>query len=101
MLLGTRRIRRGFELPYVCLILNALRGGYQEDFDVAIKSLHPLRNDLQVYLRAVPRERRSERANLEVMILNTAPLLLHRRLLISAAPGMNDLYMPQQFHFLV
>jgi hypothetical protein len=49
-------------------MLSALRGGYQEDFDMAIKLLHPLRNDLQVCLRAVPRERRRERANLEVII---------------------------------
>jgi hypothetical protein len=32
--------------PMCVLMLNALRGGYQEDFDVAIKSLYPLRNDL-------------------------------------------------------
>jgi hypothetical protein len=86
--------------PMCVLTLNALRGGCQEDFDGAIKLLHPLRNDLQMCLRAVPRERRPEQANLEVMILNTAPLLPHGRLLISAAPVMNDLYTPQQFHFL-
>jgi hypothetical protein len=39
-------------------MLNALRGGYQEDFDMAITLLHPLCNDLQVCL-AVPGERRS------------------------------------------
>jgi hypothetical protein len=79
--------------PMCVLMVNALREGYHEDFDMAIKLLHPLRNDLQVFLRAVPRERRCERANLEVLILNTAPFLPPGRLLITAAPGMNHLNM--------
>jgi hypothetical protein len=87
--------------PMCGFMLNALRGGYHEDFDMAVKLLHPLRNDLQVCLRAVPRERRCDRANLEVMILNTAPLLPTGRLHISAAPGMSDLNMPQKSHFLL
>jgi hypothetical protein len=75
------------------LMLNALREAYHEDFDMAIKLLHPLRNDLQVCLRAVSRERRCERANLEVLILNTTPFLPPGRLLITAALGMNYLNM--------
>lgn len=55
----------------MCLVLvNTLRGTQDDSFDLAIALINPYRRDLQVCLRAVPKECRLERDNLEVEITN-------------------------------
>lgn len=56
--------------PMCLLLVNTLRGTRDDSFDLAISLLNPYRKDLQVRVRAVPKERRLERENLEVEVMN-------------------------------
>lgn len=77
------------ECPMCDMMVKALRGTYPADFDIGIKLLNPFLTDVQVGLRAVSSEKRSNWDNLEVLVLNTRPLLPPGRLCMFTLPGTN------------
>jgi hypothetical protein len=71
---------------HMCVMMvNALRGSSRNDFDVEMKLINPFRTDFQVSLRAVSRDKRTQKDNLEVFITNPHPPLLPGKLSVFAA----------------